>query len=447
MRRILVIDDKDLMRESLADTLQGSGHAVIACASGEEGVKAVSVNNFDLVITDLKMPKMSGIDVVKALRKIDPDVPVVVITAYATIATAVAAMKEGAFDYIQKPFKADALDVIVKKAFELVDLRRENEYLRGELKDRLSEEFVLGNSSAMAGVARLIEKAATSPATVLITGGSGTGKELVARALHFRGPRRSKPFVAVNCAALSSGVLESELFGHERGAFTSATEQRKGRFEVADGGTILLDEVSEMDDELQAKLLRVLQEKTFERVGSNTPITVDVRVVATTNRDLPRAVAEGSFREDLYYRLNVININVPPLQERLEDVEPLAMHFLKKSGSQIKLAPDALHVLMEYSWPGNVRELENIIERAVVLSSSEVITAADIASGLGGVYSSAGRLEALVRKAPLEELERFVIEERLKQLGWHQEKTAKSLSIGVRTLRDKIKKWDLKKNP
>jgi len=447
VRRILVIDDKDLMRESLADTLQGSGHAVIACASGEEGVKAVSVNNFDLVITDLKMPKMSGIDVVKALRKIDPDVPVVVITAYATIATAVAAMKEGAFDYIQKPFKADALDVIVKKAFELVDLRRENEYLRGELKDRLSEEFVLGNSSAMAGVARLIEKAATSPATVLITGGSGTGKELVARALHFRGPRRSKPFVAVNCAALSSGVLESELFGHERGAFTSATEQRKGRFEVADGGTILLDEVSEMDDELQAKLLRVLQEKTFERVGSNTPITVDVRVVATTNRDLPRAVAEGSFREDLYYRLNVININVPPLQERLEDVEPLAMHFLKKSGSQIKLAPDALHVLMEYSWPGNVRELENIIERAVVLSSSEVITAADIASGLGGVYSSAGRLEALVRKAPLEELERFVIEERLKQLGWHQEKTAKSLSIGVRTLRDKIKKWDLKKNP
>ncbi|MHC4660981.1 MAG: sigma-54-dependent transcriptional regulator [Planctomycetota bacterium] len=446
MRRVLVIDDKDLMRESLSDTLEGAGHEVVACASGEEGVDALRKGHFDLLITDLKMPKMSGIDVVKAVKEIDPDMPAVVITAYATVATAVAAMKEGAFDYIQKPFKADALNVVVNKAFEIVDLRRENEYLRGELKQKLAGEFVLGASGAMAEIERMIEKAAASSSTILITGESGTGKELVARALHFRGPRRSKPFVAVNCAALSSGVLESELFGHEKGAFTSATEQRKGRFEVADGGTILLDEISEMDAALQAKLLRVLQEKSFERVGSNLSIRVDVRVIATTNRDLQKAVAENRFRDDLYYRLNVIHLTAPPLRERPEDIEPLAKHFLKKrGGSGLKLTSGALERLKKYSWPGNVRELENIIERAVVLASSDKITAEDVTSGLGGVSAASRKMEARFAEAPMEELERIIIEERLKRLAWHQEKTAKSLGIGVRTLRDKMKKWDLKK--
>ena len=372
----------------------------------------------------------------------------IVITAFGTVETAVRAMKQGAFDYIKKPFEPEEIEMVLRNAVERRALMAENEYLRARVAQERAPSLVVGVSRAMRDVMAEARKiAAVSSSTVLIYGESGTGKEVIARAIHAESPRAGKPFLAVNCAALSAGLLESELFGHEKGAFTGADRMRKGRFELAEGGTLLLDEVSEIDIGLQAKLLRVLQEREFERVGSSDTRRADVRVIATTNRDLTAAVREHKFREDLYFRLNVLPVRVPPLREHIEDIPELVEHFIEKCGRVLGkklngIKPHALRKLEEYYWPGNIRELENVIERAVVLASGRVIEVEDISPSLDGsrMLSAGGDMEITT----VEEMERRLIVAALERFGWHQKRSAEVLGIGVRTLRDKMKKWDLK---
>jgi two-component system response regulator HydG len=477
---VLVVDDKELMRDGVAETIRRTGCEVALAADGDAALASLAARRPDAVVTDLRMPGMGGIELLERLRAIDDEVPVIVMTAYGEIETAVRAMRLGAFDYITKPFEGDELVITVKRALAHARLARENAVLRAgaapahapaatELRgvDRL-----VGSSPAMRRVAQQILAVADSQGTVLICGESGTGKEVVARAIHETAPRRSAPFLAVNCAALSESLLESELFGHERGAFTGADRLRKGRFELADRGTLLLDEVSEVPPQVQAKLLRVLQERGFERVGSSITIGVDVRVIATSNRDLPRAAARGDFRQDLFFRLNVLPIHLPPLRDRSEDVPPLAGHFLaeicrREGRPPIRFADDALDLLRAYPWPGNVRELQNICERAVVLApakgSAGVIERGWIEPWLGvaslvpaPVPPPAAPLpHAEIEPAPfpssvsfvippgrtLEEIERETIVQTLRRLGGHRQKTARALGIGVRTLGLKLKKW------
>ncbi|HXX92879.1 MAG TPA: sigma-54 dependent transcriptional regulator [Planctomycetota bacterium] len=434
MSRILIVDDEAILRDAMAEALRRGGHGVDAFEAGRPAMERFAQESFDLVISDLKMPGMDGMAVLEECRRLAADVPVVIITAHGTVESAVGAMKKGAYDFIIKPFKLDELELLVGRALEHRSLTVENEVLRARVADSNGEAVW---SAATRDVYQLLERAAQSDATVLITGESGTGKEVAARTLHQLSRRRLAPFLAVNCAALSAGLLESELFGHEKGAFTGAERMRKGRFELAEGGTLLLDEVSEIDPGLQAKLLRVLQERAFERVGSSQTRRVDVRVVATTNRDLPAQVAQGKFREDLYYRLNVLPVRLRPLRERREEIAPLAEHFLKRHRKS--LSKGAMKKLLEYDWPGNVRELANVIERASVLCASEEIPGDVIAPWLEGQARPAASWVGL----PLEEVERRVIEETLKACGGNREKTARQLGITSRTLRDKLKKWGL----
>jgi DNA-binding NtrC family response regulator len=430
--RILVVDDEAILRDAMAEALSRAGHAVDAFDSGRSALDRFSSESYDLVITDFRMPGMDGLEVLAEVRRNSPDVPVVLITAHGTVETAVAAMKRGAYDYILKPFKLDELELLVARALERRALSVENEALRARVAES-EDEPVWGAASR--DVYELLERAARSDATVLILGESGTGKEVAARTLHALSERRAAPFLCVNCAALSAGLLESELFGHERGAFTGADRMRKGRFELADGGTILLDEVSEIDPSLQAKLLRVLQERAFERVGSSQTRRVDVRVVATTNRDLLAEMAEGRFREDLYYRLNVLPVRLRPLRERREEIPLLAEHFLKRHRKRV--SNGAMKRLCEYEWPGNVRELANVLERAAVLCAGDEISAETIAPWLN---SPARGPQSLVGLS-LDQVERRVIEENLKACGGHRENAARRLGITSRTLRDKLKKW------
>src|SRR3954447_14796925 len=373
MAKILVCDDQELMRDSLAAILVREGHEVIAAGDGSAAVARLSSGaKFDLLITDLKMPRMTGLELLAEAKRLRADMPVVLMTAFATVQTAVEAMKLGAYDYIQKPFDGEEIKLMVERTLEHNRLIRENAALRTIAENACAPRPLIGSSDAMSEVRKKIELVAQSSATVLIRGESGTGKEVVARAIHAASERRERPMLAVNCAALSENLLESELFGHEKGAFTGADRLRRGRFELADGGTILLDEISEIAPALQAKLLRVLQESAFERVGSSVTQQVDVRVVATTNRDLGKEVKEGRFRQDLYYRLNVVPIELPPLRDRAEDVPELVRHFLhsiakRESNAFRHIEPDAIRLLQKYSWPGNIRELQNIIERACVL--------------------------------------------------------------------------------
>jgi len=446
-KTILVVDDQDLMRDSLRESLEHSGYSVRAFRNGKEAVKAFLEGGFDAVITDLKMPEMSGIDVLDRCKQIAPDVPVIVITAFGTVDTAVQAMKQGAFDYIKKPFEPDEIDMVLRNAVERKALLAENEYLRARVAENKEVSFVVGESKVMKALVAEIDKIAATSSTILLCGESGTGKEVVARTIHAKSPRSTKPFLAVNCAALSAGLLESELFGHEKGAFTGADKMRKGRFELAHGGTILLDEVSEIDIHLQAKLLRVLQEREFERVGSSDTRKADLRVIATTNRDLTKSVREGKFREDLYFRLNVLPLRVPPLREHIEDIPELVAHFIEKCGATVGrrlkgILPDALRKLEEYHWPGNVRELENIIERAAVLAAGDRIDLCDISPSLNGarMISAASEIEITT----VDEMEHKLIVAVLDRFDWHQKRSAEVLGIGVRTLRDKMKKWDLK---
>ncbi|MBI4578004.1 MAG: sigma-54-dependent Fis family transcriptional regulator [Planctomycetes bacterium] len=449
--RIAVVEDQDLVRDSLVDTLTRAGWAVEAHAQPEEALAAFRQRPTDLVITDLRMPGMNGVELLAEVRRIAPEVPVIVITAYGSVENAVEAMRRGAYDYLTKPFRADAIELVVRKALETRELRAENRFLKGELRASQAFEFVSGGSPAMARVQETIRKVAASAATVLVTGESGTGKEVVARALHFWGDRAERPFLSVNCAALSAGLLESELFGHERGAFTGAERVRKGRFELAHGGTLLLDEVSEIDLDLQSKLLRVLQEKSFERVGSNETLRVDVRVVATSNRDLAEAVRQHRFREDLYYRLNVIRVEIPPLRERPEDIGPLARHFVgrfsaREGRPEMSIEPEVFHRLRNYRWPGNVRELENVIERACLLFAGPVLLPEHVAPGLREDLPVATQ-EAIGHRLAgmsIEEMEKVLIKDTLDRFDGHQVRSAEALGIGVRTLRTKIKKWRLR---
>jgi DNA-binding NtrC family response regulator len=446
-KTILVVDDQDLMRESLQESLERSGYSVRAFSNGKDAVKSFLDGGIDAVITDLKMPEMSGIEVLNRCKQIAPDVPVIVITAFGTVDTAVQAMKQGAFDYIKKPFEPDEVDMVLRNAVERRALMAENEYLRARVGEDRQVSFVVGDSRAMKALVAEIDKISGTSSTVFLYGESGTGKEVVARTIHARSPRAGSPFLAVNCAALSAGLLESELFGHEKGAFTGADRMRKGRFELAHGGTLLLDEVSEIDINLQAKLLRVLQEREFERVGSSDTRRADVRVIATTNRDLTKAVRDGKFREDLYFRLNVLPLRVPPLRERIEDIPALVEHFIEKCaltvGRRLKgIVPEALRKLEEYHWPGNVRELENIIERAAVLAASERIEVRDVSPSLDVTRVLGGSNE--VEITTVDEMERRLVRAVLERFDWHQKRSAEVLGLGVRTLRDKMKKWDLR---
>ena len=444
MARILVVDDQEMMRDSLAATLAREGHEVIAAGDGQAAVSRLVGSRFDLLISDLKMPKLTGIELLAEAKKVRPEMPVVLMTAFATVSTAVEAMKLGAYDYIQKPFDGEEIKLLVDRTLEHSRLAKENAALR-RMNESNGPKPLIGSGPAMDEVKKKVELVARSNATVLICGESGTGKEMVARAIHFASERRERPMLAVNCAALSENLLESELFGHERGAFTGADRLRRGRFELADGGTILLDEISEIAPALQAKLLRVLQESAFERVGSSVTQQVDVRVVATTNRDLAKEVKEGRFRQDLFYRLNVVPIELPPLRDRLEDIPELIRHFLhsiakRESNAFRHIEPEAVRLLQKYAWPGNVRELQNIIERAGVLESQAgVVRAATIEpwlklqTDMSGGESLAGR--------PLADIEKQVILTTLERFKGHRIKTASALGIGVRTLGMKLKKW------
>ncbi|MHC1743514.1 MAG: sigma 54-interacting transcriptional regulator [Syntrophobacteraceae bacterium] len=383
METLLIIDDEKNYLLVLEDLLSEAGYQVLTADSGSKGLELALASDLDVLITDMKMPGLDGMTLLDRVHAEKPDLPVIMMTAFGSVEKAVEAMRKGAFDYILKPFKNEELKLTIRKAYEHHQLLRRNRYLTQELQDRYQFSNIIGKSAPMQRVYELIEKVAPAKATVLITGESGTGKELIARAIHFNSPRRDMPFITVNCGALPETLLESELFGHEKGSFSGAISQRKGRFELAHEGTLFLDEITEMSPPLQVKLLRVLQELEFERVGGSTTLRVDVRVVAASNRNLKEEVAAGRFRSDLFYRLNVVHVLMPPLRDRSDDIPVLVSHFLNKYGKgagkpKISIDSDALRCLMDYQWPGNVRELENAIERAVILASGDRIEVRDI---------------------------------------------------------------------
>jgi two-component system response regulator AtoC len=381
--KILVVDDEAIVRESLRDWLTDAGYQVFIAENGSQALEVIKREKLGIVIADLVMPGMDGIELMKGAKEISPHIAVIIITAYGSIPTAIAAMKEGAYDYIEKPFCPEQAELLIRKLVEHQRLIEENLALRQRLEERYRFENIIAKSHKMQQIFEVVRTVAQSNATVLITGESGTGKELIARAIHNLSPRRGKPFIAVSCAALPESLLESELFGHEKGAFTGAVAQRKGRFELAHKGTLFLDEIGEMSANIQVHLLRVLEEREFTRVGGTETIRSDVRIISATNKDLNEAVMRGEFRDDLYYRLNVVSIQLPPLRERAEDIPLLAQHFLNKFAVEnqkgdITFSPDAMDFLMKYEWPGNVRELENATERAVVLALNSTITATDL---------------------------------------------------------------------
>lgn len=449
MACVCVIDDQAMMRDSLGETLRSQDHKVYSFENAHEALTDIRQRSFDVIITDLRLPGMDGVELLREMRRLGIDVPVILMTAYASVATAVEAMKLGAFDYIQKPFNPEEVGILIERAVREKQLMRENEVMRRTIEDFERDSPLIGQASTMRPVLEKIERVAQSSATVLITGESGTGKELIARQIHTASPRADQPMLCVNCAALSPTLLESELFGHEKGAFTGADRLRKGRFELADGGTLLLDEVSEIDPALQAKLLRVLQEHEFERVGSSITRRVDVRVIATTNRDLRAWAAKAKFREDLYYRLSVLPIEVPPLRERREDIPLLLDAFVarisKREGKdRPKFTREALEMLTDYGWPGNVRELQNMCERVCVLEAGREVLPGTIRPLLVGPIKSATMDAEKIQYrdgAILADAERHLIMKTLHRFSGHREKTARALGIGLRTLGLKIKRW------
>jgi len=445
MGRICVIDDNEILRDSVAEALTRDDHMVTAFGDPVEALRAVKVGSFDCVITDLKMPGMDGVTLLRELSAAGCQASIVMMTAFATVDTAVEAMKLGAFDYIQKPFDVERLCLVVDRATQNATLRSENEALRRSLTDG-DDRVMVGESASMRVMRETVKRVAPSANTVLIQGESGTGKELLARAVHSASPRADRPMLCLNCAALSGNLLESELFGHERGAFTGADRVRKGRFELADGGTLLLDEVSEIPLALQAKLLRVLQERQFERVGSSITRNADVRVIATTNRNLSDWVARKRFREDLFFRLSVLPVVVPTLRERREDIPMLVDHFLSRASSRsgrpkLRVDTQAMRLLNEYDWPGNVRELENLCERASVLVIDGLLTTQVVAPWLSGIRRTESLERSLRPGHLIEDMERQIIERTLNEQGGHRAKTAAALGIGVRTLGLKLKQW------
>jgi DNA-binding NtrC family response regulator len=444
LTKILIVDDEASARNALAELLADSGYEVETAADGFKALARVSEFGPHLVLTDLQMPGMSGIDLLRKVRAHDEEVPVVLMTAHGGIDSAVSAMREGAADYLSKPLNFDELLIVIERALEHGRLKREASQLRSQLNERYKFENIVGSSTEMQQVFKTIAQVAPSRATVLITGQSGTGKELVAAAIHHRSPRASGPFVRLHCAALAESLLESELFGHERGAFTGADRRREGRFEQANGGTLFLDEIGEISLATQVKLLRVLQEREFERVGGNSTIQVDVRVVAATNKDLKSLVTEGKFREDLFYRLNVINLRLPALWERQGDITPLAMHFLRRFASENgksveSISDEALARMVAYRWPGNVRELENVIERAVVICNGSRVELEHLPPEVG--IAERGDDTPVVPGASLDQIERHAIMRTLEATGGSTSKAAEILGISVRKIQYRLHEY------
>ncbi len=460
MNTILVVDDEPNYLIVLAELLKEEGFEVITAERGEDGLKIAADTDLDLVITDMRMPGMDGLELLQAVKSYNKDLPVIMITAFGEVEKAVVAMKAGAYNYLVKPFNNEELLLNIRKAIEHYSLLRENLRLRDEARVRYGFASIVGKNARMQEIYQLIEKVAPTQASVLITGESGTGKELVARATHINSPREKSPFISVNCAALPETLLESELFGHERGAFTGATSMRKGRFELADSGTLFLDEIGDIPLPLQAKLLRVLQERSFERVGGTRPINVDVRIITATNRELKDEVDEGRFREDLYYRLNVLQIHLPPLRERADDIPMLTDHFINKFATMLnkpnlRISGEALRYLVGLPWEGNVRELENTIERAAILCSGDVIKTEDVHPDVTDSkrtvdWSPNGDFEKLIpSNLPLPDvlsgMEEQMLKRALKDANFVQARAAESLGITKSLLQYKMKKYRLQK--
>jgi DNA-binding NtrC family response regulator len=441
--RVLVVDDEANARSALCELLRGEGYTVETAADGFRALGKIAEFDPEVVLTDLKMPGMDGVELLEKLRVEDNPACVIVMTAFGAVGSAVSAMKEGAADYLTKPLNMTELVLVLDREFERLRLRREMGALRARLAERYSFENIVGSSPVMQSVFKIVEQVATSKASILVTGESGTGKELIAAAIHQRSPRAKGPFVKLHCAALAETLLESELFGHERGSFTGAVVRREGRFFQASGGTLFLDEIGEVSPSVQVKLLRFLQEHEFERVGGNDTVRVDVRIIAATNRDLKAAVSDGRFREDLYYRLNVINLQMPALRDRPSDIPLLATHFLRKYVTENEkmidgFSEDTLLRLSGYSWPGNVRELENVIERAVVLASTGRITAAELPPHLVPKRERGG---ISVPGSTLDEIERHAILETLQATGGSTIRAAEMLGISVRKIQYKLHEY------
>ena len=443
---ILVIDDEEVMRDSCRQVLTRQGHDAHTASSGTAGLGLLAEHNFDLVMLDLKMPGLGGMEVLDRIKQAAPETIVVIITGHATVAAAVEAMKLGAYDVLPKPFTPDELLAIVNRALERRRLVTENFSLRGELQGLRENEFIMGPNPGMRGIFNIIAKVAPTDSTVLITGESGTGKELIAQAIHRSSPRRDGPFIAVDCGSIVPTLFESELFGHVKGAFTDAVANKRGKLELADGGTLFFDEIGNIGPESQAKLLRALQEREFYRVGDTRSISFDARIIAATNQDLRQAVAARTFRDDLYYRINVVNLDLPPLRERKEDIPLLVAHFLKEYNRRRKrsvgaVSEAALGLLLDYSWPGNIRELENVIERAVILCDGKTIEPWDFP--FTNARTRAGEAAAAPTEGTLEDVEKAHIMRVLRQVGGHRTKAAQALGVDRKTLRAKIRRYGI----
>ncbi len=448
MADVLLVDDEKSVRSTLSVFLQKSGYKVAEAANGEDATEKLKQRSYDLVITDLKMKPMGGLEVLQVVKKINPLTEVVVMTAYGTVESGVEAMKLGAYDYIQKPFDKDEFLIVVSKALERKELLVEVEQLQDELEEKYKFENIIGNSNEMRNVFSMVAKVAPTDSTILISGESGTGKELIAKATHLHSRRKNRSFVTINCGALPENLQESELFGHVRGAFTGAIREKRGLFQEANGGTLFLDEIGETAPSTQVKLLRFLQDGEIRRVGENEPIYVDVRLLAATNQDLEKAIEEGTFREDLYYRLNVIPIHVPPLRNRRDDIPILINHFLerysKKSKKKIEsVSMDAVKILAGYNWPGNVRELENVMERAVILTNHNVITTDDLPSYINDNQKKTTIQEESIEETTLDELEKRYILKTLEKYAWNQKKASEILGISTTTLWRKLKAYGI----
>ncbi len=447
---ILVIDDEESQRNILSGYLQKKGFKVLSAGSGNEGISITQKNQVDIILSDFKMPDKTGIEVLEEIKKINSEISFIILTAFGTIENAVTAMKLGAYDYISKPVNLEELDIIIEKILENKNLRSEIRFLKDQLQEKFKINNIISKSPKMQEVLSIVSRAADSKATILINGESGTGKEVLAKSIHYAGSRRDKLFVAVNIPALPETLLESELFGHEKGAFTGADKMKKGRFEIADRGTIFLDEIGDVPLGVQVKLLRVLQEQKIERLGGNESINIDVRIIAATHQELEKKIKSDDFREDLYYRLNIVSVTIPPLRERREDIYSFIEHFIFKYADEnkkgkIEISKEAVDLLLKYNYPGNIRELENIIERAVVLCRDNIITINDLPANINGAVLEIPKGAEGSLTQQVEVLEKKLIFDALAESNGNQTLAAKSLGLTERNIRYKIQKYGIKK--